>query len=174
LARERTKAGITYCNTHNLEISVMGYGWCYDPMIKDVTEYLRTTEAYIAHCSKNNFPTRIIFTTGPVDGDSYTARGQGGNYGYSIYQRYETIRKHVAADPSRILFDYSDILSHDASGKQSRLTYNGRPYEVIAPSNLAGKTRGTHIGPEGDLRLAKAMWWLLARIAGWDGEEGGS
>lgn len=26
-----------------------------------------------------------------------------------------------------------------------------------------------HIGERGALRLAKAMWWLLARIAGWNG-----
>ncbi|HOR10573.1 MAG TPA: Ig-like domain-containing protein, partial [Bacteroidales bacterium] len=31
---------------------------------------------------------------------------------------------------------------------------------------------GDHIGEVGALRLAKAMWWLLARIAGWDGGEG--
>jgi hypothetical protein len=28
---------------------------------------------------------------------------------------------------------------------------------------------GDHIGQRGALRLAKAMWWMLARMAGWDG-----
>ena len=28
-----------------------------------------------------------------------------------------------------------------------------------------------HMGPESGIRLAKAMWWMLARIAGWDGGE---
>lgn len=28
---------------------------------------------------------------------------------------------------------------------------------------------GDHIGRIGALRVAKAMWWMLARIAGWDG-----
>ncbi|MBK7480423.1 MAG: Ig-like domain-containing protein [Bacteroidales bacterium] len=31
---------------------------------------------------------------------------------------------------------------------------------------------GDHIGEVGALRLAKALWWMLARIAGWDGGEG--
>ncbi|MDZ7634152.1 MAG: hypothetical protein U5L72_06805 [Bacteroidales bacterium] len=30
----RTKAGITYCNTHNLEIAAIGFGWCYDDTYK--------------------------------------------------------------------------------------------------------------------------------------------
>ena len=28
---------------------------------------------------------------------------------------------------------------------------------------------GSHISEAGAIRLAKAMWWMLARIAGWDG-----
>jgi len=28
---------------------------------------------------------------------------------------------------------------------------------------------GDHIGQRGALRLAKAMWWMLARMAGWNG-----
>ena len=28
---------------------------------------------------------------------------------------------------------------------------------------------GDHIGPARTLRLAKALWWMLARQAGWDG-----
>jgi len=34
---------------------------------------------------------------------------------------------------------------------------------------IAHTEDGDHIGEIGALRLAKAMWWMLARIAGWDG-----
>jgi uncharacterized protein YjdB len=40
---------------------------------------------------------------------------------------------------------------------------------VITPTNQ-GSTGVGHIDAVGALRLAKAMWWLLARIAGWDGK----
>jgi hypothetical protein len=40
---------------------------------------------------------------------------------------------------------------------------------VITSANY-GKGDLGHIGSDGALRLAKAMWWMLARIAGWDGE----
>jgi hypothetical protein len=39
---------------------------------------------------------------------------------------------------------------------------------MIHPDNLGGTEVG-HIGTVGALRLGKAMWWMLARIAGWDG-----
>ncbi len=39
----------------------------------------------------------------------------------------------------------------------------------ITSSNLGDADIG-HIGEEGSIRLAKAMWWMLARLAGWDGE----
>jgi len=167
-AIDRTKAGITYCNTNNLAIAAMGYGWCYDPTIYDPTQYLNATAEYIEHCAANNYPTQVFYSTGPVDGDSYTNRGAGGAYGYNIFQRNQRIRAHVTATPSAILFDYADILTHDANGEQSTLSWNGRAYEVITPTNL-GNGRTGHIGPEGALRLAKAMWWMLARMAGWDG-----
>ena len=28
---------------------------------------------------------------------------------------------------------------------------------------------GDHIGEAGALRLGKALWWMLARMSGWDG-----
>ncbi len=167
-AIDRTKAGITYCNTNNLAIAAMCYGWCYDPTIYDPTAYLNATAEYIEHCVANDYPTKVFYSTGPVDGDSYTNRGAGGAYGYNIFLRNQGIRAHVAATPSAILFDYADILSHDANGEQSTLSWDGRSYEVITPTNLGNGSIG-HIGPEGALRLAKAMWWMLARMAGWDG-----
>ena len=55
-----------------------------------------------------------------------------------------------------------------------------RPHAHIHPDNMmdydnswniipSSDSDGDHIGEVGALRLAKAMWWLLARIAGWDG-----
>ncbi len=41
-------------------------------------------------------------------------------------------------------------------------------YPQIHPDNVTGTKYG-HIGQNGALRLAKAMWWMLARIAGWNG-----
>ncbi len=166
----QTKSGITYCNTHGLNIGAIGFGWCYDPAINytNINSYLVATQEYIDYCRINDYSTKVFFTTGPIDGTSYTNSGIGGAYGYNIWLRYKAIRDYVALDETRILFDYSDILSHDASGRQYTLPWNGNTYEVIAPENMGGAETG-HIGTVGAIRLAKAMWWMLARMAGWDG-----
>ena len=169
-AISRTKAGIAYCNTHNLRIAAIGYGWCYDPNVNytNISSYINATKEYIDFCATSGYSTKVFFTTGPVDGDSYTNNGNGGAYGYNIWLRMEAIRDYVALDETRILFDYADILSHDDNGTFWTLTYEGNTYEVISPTNL-GDGRTGHIGSAGSIRLAKAIWWMLARMAGWDG-----
>jgi hypothetical protein len=170
-AISRTKAGIAYCNNHNLKIAAIGYGWCYDPDINytNINSYISATQEYITYCATNGYSTKVFFTTGPIDGSSYTNNGNGGAYGYNIWLRMEAIREYVALDETRILFDYADILSHDDNGTFWTLTYGGNTYEVISPTNL-GDGRTGHIGSAGSIRLAKAMWWMLARMAGWNGQ----
>jgi len=201
----RTKTGIAYCNTHNLAISAIGFGWCWDPVGDNVSTtadavygcrwygwsegsisgdccwgldasdypitgnsvsmdtYLHVTKEYTDYCSANGLPTKVFFTTGPVD--SYYNAGERGYQG-SI--KYDYIRSYVKADHSRILFDYADILCYDNDGTPSKATWNNHTFPIISPTNLGDETIG-HIGSAGAIRLAKAMWWMLARIAGWDG-----
>jgi hypothetical protein len=59
-------------------------------------------------------------------------------------------------------------LSYDDNGTKATATWNGHTYPVITPTNLS-PTEGFHFSNAGALRLAKAAWWMLARIAGWDG-----
>ena len=205
-AVERTKAGITYCNTHNLTLSAIGLGWCADltegigtagvdpvygchwygnsingpegdhPIGINADDfsvtgntvcmdtYLRITQEYNDFCISNGYPTKVYFTTGPVDADDSW-------YGEKAYQgnlKHEYIRNYVKADPSRILFDYADILCYDNDGSPATETWNGHTFPVITSANVTPVQTG-HISNTGAIRLAKAMWWMLARIAGWNG-----
>lgn len=130
--------------------------------------YLDAIDTYNDFFEQNGLVTKAIFSTGPVDGDS-----ADGEKGYQRYIKHEKIREYVLGGEGRILFDYADILSYSNSGalQTSSWTNPDSGVEYVFPlihvNNDAEDTG--HISTEGSIRLAKAMWWLLARMAGWDG-----
>jgi hypothetical protein len=147
-------------------MSAFGFGWCYDGGETDMTPYLAATQEYIDLCATNAYNTKVYFTTGPVD--DWNARPDETSYLKSL--AYKSIRDYVAADGTRILFDFADILCYDSGSEipPNTQTWNGHTFPIITTNNLI-PTEGSHISNAGELRLAKAMWWMLARIAGWDG-----
>jgi len=127
--------------------------------------YFGAMEEYIAYSNSNGLGTKVIFTTGTVDFEGEWW-GEGG---YQGHIKHEAIRNYVKADPSRILFDYADILCFDDDGTMNTQTWNGHTYPSITSTNEMPRNYG-HISDAGALRLAKAQWWMLARIAGWNSE----
>ena len=155
--------------------------WGLDPGDSSLTgnsicmdTYLNATQQYIDYCESIGSHTKVFFTTGPVD--SYT-----GETAYQRQLKHEYIRNYVAADKRRILFDYADILAWDDEGEQNLDSWvdylgNVHMYQMIHADNLLNLAgTGTdpdcgHIGERGALRLGKALWWMLARVAGWNGK----
>lgn len=143
--------------------------------------YLDAVEQYIKYCSDNGYTTRVIFTTGPVDDGNEVMAGTENGFQREI--KHDYIRTYVKANNTRILFDYADILCWNNGGAEFNANWNDggtiRSHANIHPDNMkdydgswnmiAHTEDGDHIGEVGALRLAKAMWWMLARIAGWDG-----
>jgi len=133
--------------------------------------YLAATEQYISYCLSQGYTTKVFFSTGPIDtfstatDESCAQRQLKNNY----------IRNYARKNSSRILFDYADILAWSNAGSENVLTWNSIPFQRIHSDNTlnmdgsAHTEDGDHIGPRGALRLAKAVWWFMARIAGWDG-----
>ncbi|RLC64929.1 MAG: hypothetical protein DRI80_00120 [Chloroflexota bacterium] len=75
----------------------------------------------------------------------------------------DAVRAYVDANGG-VLFDIADIESHDPDGNP--VYYNG--WEAAYPDYT---TDGAHLSEMGRQRVASAMWWLLARVAGWGSAE---
>ncbi len=136
------------------DYTVTGNSICMDT-------YIEATQGYIDYCTDSVIPTQVFFTTGPVDDYSDEDFYQG-------WLKHEHLRNYVKADTSRILFDYADILCFDEDGTGTTTTWNDSIFPSITPTNVMPLATG-HISDAGSVRLAKAMWWMLAKMAGWDG-----
>ncbi len=155
--------------------------------------YINAVKEYNA-CESGTF---TFFTTGPVD-DGHSDSINGTEAGYQKYLKHMAIRNHVLNNGG-FLFDYADILCWDENGKECMEKWNSYQFPRIAPAYAMTPTNGIssgygkaggehdanndgfdddygillqggcHISREGCIRLGKAMWWMLAKMAGWDG-----
>jgi len=126
----------------------------------NMQDYLDALESY----QQNNPDTTIVYSTGPAEG--------GGESGYQRYLKNERIREWVRNSQDRYLFDYADILNYNDAGEDYIVSWDGHTFPQRHPDNIGnydGGDGGCHISQGGCLRLAKAMWVLLAKKAGWNG-----
>jgi hypothetical protein len=193
---------LNYCsNTLNNPVSAFGFGWCWDmnwqadpdengwagrlywPVSKsnytdhwDLNSTTPCLQNYInaVNTYNSSYPQSItFFSTGPVDGT-----GNTGANGYQRWLKNNYIREAATqVNGTSYVFDYADILCWNDDGVQNTVTYDGNEFIHIHPDNEGnydGGAGGCHIGQAGCLRLGKAMWWLLAKMAGWENSSASS
>jgi hypothetical protein len=105
--------------------------------------------------------------------------------GSQVASDFNTQMRNYVRTHNKYLLDVADIESFDPSGRPCYDNRDGVPYSTTnASENFADdgqaipaicqhytrETEGGHLGsPDvGKIRLAKAFWILMARIAGWD------
>lgn len=130
--------------------------------------YIRAVEA----ARKASSETEVFFTTGVVDYKS-TSYPSGREDLYQNDVKHEYIRDYVRNSSDDLyLFDYADILCWSEDGVERTETWEGHTYQKIVLDYVGdydGGEGGCHISESACLRLGKAMVWMLARMAGWDG-----
>jgi len=125
--------------------------------------------AAVDHYNQQAPSTLSFFTTGPVDGN------HGNENAYQRHLKHEAIRNHVKSNGG-VLLDYADILSWSTDGVQYTDSWNNHDFPngnlelATGGSGFDGGYGGCHVSREACLRLGNSIWWMLARIAGWDGK----
>lgn len=134
-----------------------------------------TATSYTAFAARHPEKTVIWWTTS-------LARGIGS----AESQTFNLAMRDYARVHDLVLFDVADILSHDPDGNPCYDNRDGVAFmdenhpddnldiPAICPQYTT-ETEGGHLGSisAGGIRVAKAFWVLMARIAGWDGGTSG-
>lgn len=89
------------------------------------------------------------------------------NTGSSVSESFNNQMREWARQNNKILLDIADILSHTPDGRECR---NSQGYAIIC-REYTTESAGGHLGSvsAGKIRIAKAIWILLAQLAGWQG-----
>jgi hypothetical protein len=146
--------------SYNPTLNVTGWIWC-DQLdtcsAAFVQEYLSQMEAFELLYPNVTF----IYTTGNAQA--------GWEEGYNRHLRCNEIRNYCAAN-SKILFDFEDM---DCwyNGQMNYYIYNNDTVPV-QHSAYNGDDCG-HVNNISTLQKGKAVWWMMARIRGWQQDSPG-
>lgn len=146
------------------------WSWCGQQSSNSIA----TTQRYLDNLNQleTEFPAmRFIYMTGHTDGT-----GEDGK----LNQRNNQVRQYCR-DNGKVLFDFADIESYDPDGNyyldkgtDDNCDYSGGNWAtqwctVYPGSPLCKSCSCAHSKSLNCNMKARAFWWMMARLAGWDG-----
>ena len=143
--KEKVDQFVAWVADHENDYEVFQMKYCY---IDTAAQWTYYRDAMLA--LEATYPGKIfIWWTMPVKAAGYANR-----------DAFNTQVRNFCAANGKPLYDIADIESHDPSG----IPISEGGYEAMYSGY---SDDGGHLNETGRLRAAKAMWWLMARLAGW-------
>lgn len=156
-------------NPQNPKYNVVMWSWCYGVQYSSV----KGINIYLDMMNKldKEYPSvTFVYMTGHLDGKGSSGR---------LHQRNNQIREYCKKN-NKVLFDFADIETYDPDGNSyldlgadDSCNYDGGNWaEEWCKANkkkCPGCVKCSHSHCLNCYQKGKAFWWLLSRIAGWDG-----
>ncbi|MBN1123703.1 MAG: hypothetical protein JXA82_01750 [Sedimentisphaerales bacterium] len=171
-AIQNVRRTLQYHQSKGVRIDIILHTWSWD--FREITENKINQYIDALETLQSEFPDTAFVYMSDTDDKAYDPFDENGHWGYNWLIRRSQIYNHVLQD-ERILFDFGELETWSADGSEQN-GFVDWLYGIEVPlihSDWLGDYDGgegwCHINQAACVMKAKAMWWLLARIAGWDG-----
>jgi hypothetical protein len=85
--------------------------------------------------------------------------------GFDNETAFNQMLRDYAIEHNKVLFDLADIESHSPDGTAE---FDAQNREILY-SGYTDEAQAGHLNATGRERVARSLWWFMARLAGWDG-----